>query len=214
MRLFVSLEAPKAWRAAATACQVALLDAVEAIDEDAQDALRVVKPELMHVTLRFLGEVEEAGVARLQAALDAVEVPEIRLTLGRAGTFGAPSPTWAIYLAIAEGVEGGLDALRGLVARVEAAVRLAGLTAQRDDVHEHGRQFTPHLTLARVQRSAKPDVRRAIDEAVRALDAPPPLVYVAREIVLVRSYLEGPVPRYEVLSRHGGAPSQRRDGPP
>ena len=68
---------------------------------------------------------------------------------------------------------------------------------------EQARPFTPHLTIARVQRSAPNALRREIDDAVAHLDAPPPTPHLAREIALVRSYLDGPKPRYEVLSRHG-----------
>ena len=188
MRLFVTIKAPEAWRDAATAQQLALFDA---LPEDAQDAIRIVKTELMHVTLRFLGEVDEGAVDPLQAALDAVEAPEIPLTLDRAGTFGQPAPIWAVYL----GIAGDLDALGALAARVDGAVGLLGLPPE-------ARPFSAHLTLARVQRRASAEARRAIADVVRDLDAPPPLPYVVRGIVLVRSYLEDPTPRYEVLSRH------------
>jgi 2'-5' RNA ligase len=188
VRLFVTVEAPEAWRAEAVAQQEALLDA---LPPDTREALRVVSAELMHVTLRFLGEVEEEIVAPLQTALGRVAAPEIALTLARAGTFGAPASIWAVYL----GIEGDLDALRALAAGVEEVVASLGLPRE-------ARPLTAHLTLARVRRSATAEARRAVDAAVGDLAPPPPRPHVARGIALVRSYLGGAEPRYEVLSRH------------
>src|SRR5262249_12105776 len=147
----------------------------------------------------FLGEIDEGRVDPLQAALDAVAVHEIPLTLARAGTFGRPADIWAIYQGI-EGETAALDALAALRDRIEEAVRLVGVPPERAEGGP--RPFTPHLTLARIQRSASREARRAIAEVVRDLDAPPPTPFVAREFALVSSDLSGAKPRYDVLSRH------------
>jgi len=193
MRLFVTVEAPEAWREEAAAQQQALLDA---LPPDTRNALRVVSANLMHVTLRFLGEVDEAIVGPLQAALGRVPAPEISITLARAGTFGAPASIWAVYL----GIEGDLDALGALAAGIEAAVASLGLPPQPPAAQS--RPLTAHLTLARVRRSATAATRRAIDDTVRGLTAPSPAPHLAREVALVRSYLGDAQPRYEVLSHH------------
>ena len=65
------------------------------------------------------------------------------------------------------------------------------------------RRLRPHLTLARLGRQLGPEERRAVAEAVRDLDAPEALRFRVREVVLVRSYLGNPGPRYEVLARFG-----------
>ena len=41
-----------------------------------------------------------------------------------------------------------------------------------------------------------------VADAVKRLDAPPPAPFHTSELALVRSYLDGPSPRYEVLSHH------------
>jgi len=147
----------------------------------------------MHLTLRFLGEVDEAVLPTLQAALDREAPPvDADLTLARGGTFGGAARTRVAWL----GVEGDLDALRALAARVERAVGAAGLP-------EEDRPLRVHLTLARVRQDASPGARRAVADAVSALPAPPPEPFRARELLLVRSHLGGRGPRYEVLSRHG-----------
>lgn len=188
MRLFIAIEAPDAWRVAAEAQQAALLAALPGAT---RRALRPVRPELLHLTLRFLGEVDEGAVDPLQAALDGVPPFRVELALAPAATFGPAARTGVVWL----GIGGEVDALRALARAVEGAVRLAG--APPDD-----RPFAAHLTLARVGRSASAEDRGAVAAAVRALDPPPPLPFVADQLVLVRSHLGGPAPRYEVLSRH------------
>jgi RNA 2',3'-cyclic 3'-phosphodiesterase len=150
-----------------------------------------VRPDLMHLTLRFMGEVDEGGVAPLQAALDGLAPFAVTIALDRAGTFGPAARTGVVWL----GIGGEVRALRGVAESVERAIRLVG--ARPED-----RPFTAHLTLARLARHATEQDRRAVAEAVHALDAPPPLPFATSELALVRSILEGPSPRYEVLSHH------------
>lgn len=190
MRLFVALEAPERWREEAAEAQRALANA---LPKPTRDRLRPVDPALMHLTLRFLGEVDEGGVDALQAALDGhVDPFTLNLSLAAAGTFGPAARTSVAWL----GVGGDVEGLRTLAARIEDAISAAGLP--RED-----RDLSPHLTLARVHRSARPPDRRAIAEAIGALPPPPPCPVTARELLLVRSHFGGARPRYEVLSRHG-----------
>lgn len=188
MRLFIALEVPDAWRAAATAQQQAL---AVMLSPETRRALRPVGADLMHLTLRFLGEVDEGGVDPLQAALDALPPFAITLSLDRAGTFGAAARTGVVWL----GVAGEVRALRGLAGDIERAVRLIGVRGE-------DRPFTAHLTLARLGRHATVEDRISVAQAVQQLDAPPPAPFHTSELALVRSYLEGPAPRYEVLSHH------------
>ena len=148
MRLFVAIELPDAWlREAARA-----LDALAAALGDDADALRPVTPDRMHLTLRFLGEVDAGRVPALDAALrESVPPVAVDLELAATGTFGAPARTSVVWL----GLGGDLDALRALAARVESAVAASGLPP--DD-----RPLRPHVTLARVRRQASPAQRRAI----------------------------------------------------
>jgi len=188
MRLFIALEVPDTWRAAATAQQEALAAALPAAT---RRELRPVHADLLHVTLRFLGEVDEGGIDPLQAALDGVPPFVVELSLDRAGTFGSAPRTGVVWL----GVGGQLRTLRGIAGDVERAMRLIGVPG--DD-----RPFAAHLTLARLGRHATAEDRSAVAQAVKQLDAPSPTPFFTSELVLVRSHLEGPAPRYEVLSHH------------
>jgi 2'-5' RNA ligase len=185
MRLFVAIQLPEAWRQAVEATASALRRRLG--DEP---GLRFTSTDRLHLTLRFLGEVDDALEPELRAALErevtAVEVP---LELAAAGAFGSRSRPTVLWL----GVAGDLDGLAALRAAIDRAAVAAGL--QVDD-----RPLRAHVTLARVERRATPEQRRAISDAVRALDPPPPSSFVASEVALVRSYL-GRGARYELLAR-------------
>lgn len=186
MRLFVAIELPASWREAAAEAQRALMQRVPA------RTLRPVDPALMHLTLRFLGEVEDEALPLLQRELAALDPVDVQPALGAAGSFGAARTTRVAWLAI-EGDRAGLAALAG---RVERAVIAAGAPPEP-------RPFRPHLTLARVTRGADGEARRAVAEALAALPRPAAAPFHARRIALIRSHLGGPNgPRYEALSRH------------
>ena len=186
MRVFIALDVPPPWRVAASGAQRALRASAGA------GTLRFVDPTLMHLTLRFLGEIDPPATERLQRALSHHVVPfELTLTLGPAGTFGPAARTAVAWLGIG-GERERLDALVG------NAVATADLADER-------RPFRPHITLARVHRSASPDDRRHIADAIAALDSPPASPSRFHELVVVRSHLGGAQPRYEVLSRHGAS---------
>jgi len=131
----------------------------------------------------------------LRNALDRAVPPfEIPLHLGRAGTFGHPARTTVAWL----GVEGDLEALHALAARVNEAVDAAlGIEGNRQT------RLSPHLTLARVRPQATAEERLAVVAAMAELPRPKPHPFVARQAVLVRSHLGPAGPRYEVLSHHG-----------
>ncbi|MEE8336947.1 MAG: RNA 2',3'-cyclic phosphodiesterase [Dehalococcoidia bacterium] len=190
MRLFVAVELPEQWRDAARRARRELERELPA---EAAERLRWVDPALMHLTLRFIGEVDQAQLAPLQAVLDGCGDIDVALSLRAAGTFGPAARTQVLWLA----VEGG-EPLAALAARVEVAVASTGAPGD-------GRAFRPHLTMARVHRRASKGERRVIAGGVDALDAPPPSPFRARSVVLVRSHLGAAGPRYETLSRHGEA---------
>jgi len=188
MRLFVAVEAPEAWREAAAAVQ-------RALPPEVRKHARLVDTGNLHVTLRFIGEVDEADVPRLQAALaEALPPVEVSLSLGTVGTCGPPARTSVVWL----GVVGDVAGLSALAARADAAVD-AALGREPEQ-----RRYFPHLTLARIRNGVPPAARREIAAWARGVEPPPAHPFVAREAVLVRSRLGGEGARYQVLGRHAG----------
>lgn len=111
---------------------------------------RWVPPENMHLTLRFIGEVDEPTAADLDAALAGLRAPPFDLTIAGAGGFSRgkyPAMLWA-------GVDANA-ALLHLQDRVESVLVRAGCAAD-------GRKFTPHVTLARLDHAPRDRVEAFI----------------------------------------------------
>lgn len=183
MRLFVAIEAPPEWREYGEAVQ-------RSLSECFGPAIRPVAPENMHITLRFIGEVDDLDTPRLKAAL-ARRLPPIDVALRIDGvrTFGAAARTSSAWLSIA----GDLDGLRELHQRTNEAVEDAlGVPFEEQ-------RYTPHVTLARVRSRATAVERRALAEYVREIEVPTSERFIAREALLIRSRLSGSGPRYETL---------------
>ncbi len=92
-------------------------------------------PEHFHLTLRFLGELDEAVARDVDDELGRIVAAPFEIALAGAGSFGGrePSALWA-------GVDAPVDLAR-LQASCESAVRRAGLAPEP-------RKFKPHVTLA------------------------------------------------------------------
>ena len=101
--------------------------------------LTVVKPGSIHITLKFLGEIDEKTLARVKEALSLIRFEPFEVSV--CGVKGNPaSAPRVIWSEVRDG--GGCSRLFELV---EEALSTAGIPKER-------RAFTPHATLARVKR--------------------------------------------------------------
>ncbi len=103
---------------------------------------RWLPPDQIHLTLRFVGEVNGTQIPDLTAALEAVHVAPFELELAGIGTFGHREAR-VLWAGVAP-----QPALTTLQQKVENAVQRAGL-------EPNGRKFTPHVTLARLNHAKK-----------------------------------------------------------
>ncbi|CAG0987330.1 RNA 2',3'-cyclic phosphodiesterase [Myxococcaceae bacterium] len=136
----------------------------------AGNALRFVRPEGLHVTLRFVGAIDREAVAPLAAAvgLEVSAWSPFPLQLGALGLFPSARRPRVVSLGIEPEAP-----LAGLAAAVERGVVAAGFAPE-------SRSFRPHLTLARVREGCR------IDPAVLATKIEP-LRFAARGVVLFAS---------------------------
>ncbi len=127
-----------------------------AVDDRLRDTLAAVQHELravgtgvawvcpagMHLTLKFLGDVEEARVPEIAAALTpvAAAVAPFTATLAGMGVFPTPQRPRVLWA----GITAGAEALVALAAGVDAALTALGFPPEP-------RPFSPHLTLGRLQ---------------------------------------------------------------
>jgi 2'-5' RNA ligase len=146
VRLFVALEIPSAVRENLTA----FLDSLRGISKEP----RWVRPENLHVTLKFLGEVEEAKVGAIRNTLEEMRCEQgVKLNFRGLGFFPngkRPRVFWA-------GIEASAN-LKILAADIDGAMDKLGIP--RDQ-----RSFSPHLTLARFER---PGLSETLRKAIAA----------------------------------------------
>jgi 2'-5' RNA ligase len=126
MRLFAGLSIPRA-----------VADGIFLIQAGVPGA-RWQTREQLHLTLRFIGEVDGRDASAIDDVLSAIAASAFALTLHGAGEFGAKHPhtLWA-------GVRDA-EPLKHLKRKIENAIQRIGLPADE-------RKFTPHVTLARLR---------------------------------------------------------------
>lgn len=152
-------------------------------------AARVSELASLHLTLAFLGEVDDATLAVAIATTGEVAsaTAPFHLALGKLGIFGpreAPHVVWA-------GVGGELPALRALQRRLTDALEPLGFA--RDP-----RPFAPHLTLARLKAPPGPAAARGLATLLTARP-PAPSRWQVAEARVMRSELAATGARYSVL---------------
>ncbi len=163
-RLFVAIRPPEVIRDA-------LIDAMEDSPE-----LRWVGDDQLHLTLRFIGEVEGPLADDIAFALGRVRFDAFELSVGGVGIFEQRNGG-ALWAAVRP-----KEPVAALAAKVERACVGAGLEPER-------RAFHPHITLARWNRRSAA-AALAFLERNRALAAP---AFAVDRFILFESR----------LSRHG-----------
>jgi 2'-5' RNA ligase len=159
--------------------------------------LRWSPPAQMHLTLRFLGEIDEPQRVALAAQLAHVAATSasFALTLAGLGSF----PVWSKVAVLWAGVAAPPAMLMQMQERIEEAARAVGLVAEK-------KPWRPHLTLARVNRRATSAERRQMGEVLRRAAQQPAIAtwqasFVVREIVLMRSEIHSEGARHTALNR-------------
>ncbi|MCH8038516.1 MAG: RNA 2',3'-cyclic phosphodiesterase [Proteobacteria bacterium] len=166
MRLFLALSLPEPLRARLAALCTGLPDA------------RWVAPENLHLTLRFIGEVDGGEARDLDAALAQVRAARPAVTLAGVDRFGSGRKLRALWAGVEPNPE-----LDRLYRKLDHAVRDAGLAPG-------GRKFKPHVTLARF----KGDPGRRLLDYLAHHAGFRAEAFEARDFVLYSSFLS-----------HGGA---------
>ena len=135
-RLFIGIRPPEDVREN-------LLDTMEALE-----GARWVAEDNLHLTLRFVGEVERPAANDLAEALERIEAPRFALQVAGTGAFDRsrrhrswPHAVWARVPLT--------EPLAGLRNKIERACEAVGLGRET-------RRFTPHITLARTDRATEP----------------------------------------------------------
>jgi 2'-5' RNA ligase len=111
--------------------------------EQTRAQLKLVDPGIMHLTLRFLGEIPQATVDRIKEAMDEVRFSRFEVEFSGMGVFPNLNRINVVWV----GMKRGDEELKQIFHQLEPKIRLFGLPP--DD-----KGFSPHLTVARVRSAA------------------------------------------------------------
>ena len=154
--------------------------AIETLSQTRIDNLRLVRPEGVHLTLKFLGDIEVSQVPQVAGAMRqaASRHTPFSLTLGAPGVF--PNTNRARVLWI--GVDGDLKALKSLQAEVEEVLTSVGFAAERQP-------FNPHLTIGRMHYRASRSDRQSATGTLAETPLPKDQLIAVNAISLMKSAL-------------------------
>ena len=179
LRLFVALELPAEVRDELVAWRRGALSA--------DDRLRGVQSDSLHLTLCFLGSRPAGEAAAIRAACERGAAGMVAPSLSLGAALWLPARRARLLALTLSDPTTRLAALQASLARELVA---GGF------LREVSRPFLAHVTVARVRRGASPA------RSPRAVvDGPRPLVFAAGAVALLRSHLEPAGARYESLHR-------------
>jgi len=147
--------------------------------------VRWVKPDVMHLTLVFLGEVPEGFIRSANERLAEVlpGVPSFGCRLAGLGAFPSPQRARVVWV----GVDVGRDVLVSVQRQASRALERIGFQPER-------RPFSPHLTLGRLREPG--DVSPLLDTRFASEE------FSIGRVVLFRSTLRPQGPEYSVLHEY------------
>ncbi|MTH98200.1 RNA 2',3'-cyclic phosphodiesterase [Roseibium sp. RKSG952] len=129
---------------------------------------RWIDPENFHITLRFIGDIDDRTADEIADALDRVRRRTVEIRINGLGSFGNGKQPHAVW------------------ARVEPTPQLAELQAEQERIIQRlnlppeRRKYTPHVTIARCRTSSNADVAKWLAER-GDFQAPP---FIAGRFVL------------------------------
>jgi len=159
--------------------------------------LRWVRPEGIHLTLKFFGDVSENAVVKISAVAGQAAAPvgSFELAIGGTGVFPDPSRPRIIWL----GMNGDVARLVTFQQGLERALEEIGFPPAE-------RPFRPHLTLGRIK---SPKGLIGLAEALEKEKAVTTERFTASGLILFQSDL---TPRGAVYTRLAGYPFAGQEG--
>jgi len=151
-----------------------------------QPWVKPVEPHNIHLTLKFLGNIEENRISAITKGIaTAVRgISPFHLEVKELGAFPNLKRVQVVWV----GISGEIDKLVQLQQRIESNIAPLGFPGE-------ARSFTPHLTIARLRNQATLDERQRLGELIAATKFEVAYTIEVETIHLMRSQLtrEGPI---------------------
>lgn len=169
--------------------QQALGETMAEFEAAAPNLARWVKPERVHLTVRFFGDLPRPHAATILKAMARVPAEfnrgGFKLRLARLGTFGQPSNPRVVWA----GADGDVEALGDLHGTLDRELVRAGFGPDKQP-------YRPHMTLGRPRNARNRQAGRALATAVWDWPALPRVEWRVDEIHLIHSVLPPETPEY------------------
>ena len=180
MRTFIAIEIPTEVKSALAALQTELRRAGADVSW--------TKPENIHLTLNFLGEVDERRIGEVEnvCVASAAEFQPFTLSLNDTGVFPNVRQPRVLWV----GLAGEIGKTSEMRKRLDDGLALLGFEREEKD-------FRPHLTIGRVKSNRKIRELLALAGACQVPASP----FVVTEIVLMKSELHPAGARYTPVAR-------------
>ena len=184
MRLFVAIELPAELRRLLEERSNTLSSLIHS------DIIRWVRPEGIHLTLKFLGDVSSEKLEAVKEVISTVgpHFSPFEYSVGGLGCF----PNMRRLRVLWVGVEERSGSLQALQAEIERGYQTLGFEKER-------RPFHPHLTLGRVRRGARHPEHQTIADTIASVEQLSLGEYRAEDICLYRSELKPTGAVYTIL---------------
>jgi 2'-5' RNA ligase len=155
-------------------------------------SIRWVDPAALHLTVKFLGEIDGAKIGPVRNALAPVGVstPVFSFRVAGFGAFPRRSRPRVLWL----GIEEQAGVLADLYLRLNQSLGPLGFDPDR-------RGYTPHLTLGRVRRGIDKGIQRRVADAAQRMEVGALGDVAARELVFYKSTLLSTGAVHEVIDR-------------
>lgn len=185
IRCFIAIEIPEE-------IQAALHKVISQAQLNRESGFRPVRPESIHLTLKFLGDVPKDRILAISSGIKKVcaEITPLTIQVRGLGVF----PTW--------------DRPRTVWAGLQYPSELTDIFRKIDEVTSHAgfpgetRGFSPHLTLARASERGDP---QTIKQRVRGLQSLPESLFgevTVNQVTFFKSLLQQGGSVYEVISTY------------
>lgn len=182
MRLFLAIELPDDVRNHLRQIRAGL--------EPAIPKVAYTRPENLHLTLKFLGELAPKRVPQLTASMEMIKPRRLELQATQFEIFPGKGP----IRIIAAAMEGTIPPLRAMVESIEQRCRFLGFEREQ-------RAYRPHVTLARSRPVLSQKFRATINELAPNLWPGP--IFAPREFALMCSEQSTQGSVYSTVARFG-----------
>jgi len=122
-------------------------------------SLKIVQPDIMHLTLRFLGEIPQATVQRVVEAMGETRFSPFEIEFTGVGVFPNIRRISVVWIGLTKGQE----RLAEIFEQLEPKLRQLGLTPDN-------KGFSPHLTIARVKSGLNKEALAKSVESMREVE--------------------------------------------